>query len=61
MALTTNDIPVIACYYRYSSNMQSEDSIEAQRAGCIRYCALNGWIYREDLEYMPNPSIQQSS
>ena len=34
MALTTNDIPVIACYYRYSSNMQSEDSIEAQRCYC---------------------------
>jgi len=48
----TNDNIIVACYYRYSSDMQTEDSIEAQRAGCIRYCELNGWPYQEELEYI---------
>lgn len=52
MTTQINKSQTVACYYRYSSNMQSEDSIEAQRAGCIHYCEINGWTYREDLEYI---------
>ena len=34
----------VACYARYSSTMQREESISAQMRAMKAYCDDNGWI-----------------
>ena len=34
----------VACYARYSTNMQREESIFAQMRAMKKYCEDNGWV-----------------
>ena len=38
-----NDKMRVACYARYSTNMQREESIAAQIRAMKNYCEVNGW------------------